>query len=94
LKNGVLINIRCLIIAKLLKDWRDGDQYAVLKGWRDELYAVWGYDETPLLLIERSAIAIFGARSYGVHINGYVPTSTGFKTWVFYFESNSGFSAK
>jgi hypothetical protein len=35
-----------------------------------------------LLLIERSAIGIFGARSFGVHINGYVPTLSGFKTWV------------
>lgn len=40
--------------------------------WRDEVFAItprWG--EAPLFTLDRGAVSFFGARAYGVHMNGY-----------------------
>lgn len=48
-----------------------------------ELYAVAGpVDPTPLLQIDRTAVAWFGVRAAGVHLNGYVRTPQGLELWV------------
>ena len=45
----------------------------IIKGWRDELYPVGSsYYTSPLMLMERAAVSLFGILEYGVHINGLV----------------------
>lgn len=72
--------------ALLAAQWLAGDRFAVLQGWRNELYTVFNPSQTPYLLIERAAAALFGFITYGVHIVGYIPAnpSTGapLRIWV------------
>ena len=49
----------------------------VIPGWRDELYACWGYQEAgwpykvpELFRLERAAFRFFGLRSHATHIHG------------------------
>ena len=51
--------------------------------WRGELYPVtneWG--RTPVMAVERGAVARFGMRAYGIHLNGLVRTDDGVCVWV------------
>lgn len=49
-----------------------------ISGWRGEQYPVsTGFAEPPLMAMERAATPLFGVRSYGVHVNGFVRASTG-----------------
>lgn len=55
----------------------------VLPHWRDEPYPVvrrWG--DPPLFNMERAAVPLFGARAFGVHMNGYVRKASGLHLWV------------
>ncbi|WP_343038659.1 DUF4743 domain-containing protein [Skermanella pratensis] len=50
---------------------------------RREAYPVvtaWGAE--PLLKIDRSAVAFFGIRSFGLHINGFVRRPDGLHLWI------------
>jgi 8-oxo-dGTP pyrophosphatase MutT (NUDIX family) len=50
---------------------------------RDEFYPVLtGWGQPPLLKIDRVAVAHFGIRSYGLHINGFVRRTDGIHLWV------------
>lgn len=70
----------------LAEKWRTQNRFAVLQGWRDELYTVFNPSHTPYFLIERAAAALFGVITYGVHILGYVPpnkeTGAPLRIWV------------
>ena len=51
--------------------------------WRYEDFAVrprWG--EAPLFKLDRGAVAFFGIRSYGVHLNGVRRDSDALKLWI------------
>jgi 8-oxo-dGTP pyrophosphatase MutT (NUDIX family) len=52
--------------------------------WRNEFFAVatrWG--APPLFKLDRGAVAFFGVRAYGVHLNGYRRDGTGpLRLWV------------
>ena len=65
----------------MIADLRDK---GVITGWRNELYPVsGGFNQPPLLLIERVAAPYFGVKAYGVHVNGYVETASGEqRLWV------------
>ncbi len=55
----------------------------VLAKFRAELFPVmtrWG--EEPLALIDRGAVALFGVRAFGIHVNGYVRHDDGLKLWI------------
>ena len=55
----------------------------MIGAWREEHYPVaprWG--EEPLMTMERTAVALFGIRAYGVHLNGFVHRSDGLHLWV------------
>ncbi|CAM6092550.1 unnamed protein product [Calypogeia fissa] len=55
----------------------------LIPGWRDELQPVkLSYGASPFLLMERAAFPLFGAKSYGVHINGYVNIDGEKYLWV------------
>jgi hypothetical protein len=65
--------LRTASIAHLLLQWRtEGVLDSALKGWRDELYPVYGQSGRVLFHIERSAAPLFGVRIYGCHLNGYL----------------------
>ncbi|EMC91671.1 hypothetical protein BAUCODRAFT_38776 [Baudoinia panamericana UAMH 10762] len=51
---------------------RATDHFRVLRGWRNELYPVYGPDREVLFSIERAASALFGIVTYGCHMTGYV----------------------
>ena len=49
-----------------------------ISGWRDELVTVApSFDDAPSFLLERAALALVGARGYGVHVNGVVAGAAG-----------------
>ena len=55
----------------------------VLTGWRGEPYPVGGQWGGPHAFeVERAAAPFFGARAYGVHINGYVREENGLHMWI------------
>ncbi|KAL1917704.1 uncharacterized protein VTP21DRAFT_3538 [Calcarisporiella thermophila] len=76
---------RCDVMHRLLEYWRKEQTFACLKGWRNELYPIYGDDshEKGLAMsIERSGAYIFGIAAYGSHMNGYVRTAEGIKMWI------------
>ena len=50
---------------------RATDHFQVLRGWRDELYPVYGPNGQLLFSIERSASPLFGIVTYGCHMTAY-----------------------
>jgi 8-oxo-dGTP pyrophosphatase MutT (NUDIX family) len=55
----------------------------LIRGWRNELFPVMGaFGDSPLLLMERAAIPLFGVRAYGVHLNGFVRGEHGVAMWI------------
>ncbi|KAL7750779.1 hypothetical protein RI367_003736 [Sorochytrium milnesiophthora] len=85
---------RSKALADVLAQWRehvkqagpDSASHAVLKpllGWRDELYAIYGERGRVLFTIERSAAGLFGLKTYGAHMTGYVVAPDGgMQVWV------------
>lgn len=54
-----------------------------ISSWRGELYPVkQSFGAPPLLQMERAAIPYFGARAYGVHINGFVRRGDEIWMWI------------
>ncbi|RDW80755.1 hypothetical protein BP5796_05453 [Coleophoma crateriformis] len=64
---------------------REQKIFALLEGWRDELYPIYGPGNEVLYSMERAATALFGVVTYGVHMTAYVKTegvSHGIKLWI------------
>lgn len=72
------------IIRDTLEKAKNENVFEVLKGWRNELYPIYGPYTTkkPMLNMERAGSALFGINSYGVHMTIYVDTPQGLKIWV------------
>jgi len=70
------------ILATYLQDVRAKHIFAVLEGWRSELYPIYGPQKEVVLSMERSATPLFGVLTYGVHMTGYVVTEEGMKIWA------------
>jgi 8-oxo-dGTP pyrophosphatase MutT (NUDIX family) len=75
---------RSAVVAKLLKQWREEETFAILKGWRNELYAVYEAPGVESFRIERSGAGLFGVLTFGVHMTAYIPATatTPLKIWV------------
>ena len=73
---------RSFVVAQTMAKARDEGIFRVLKGWRDELYPVYGPNRELLLNIERAASPLFGVVTYGVHMTAYVRAKEGIKLWV------------
>ncbi|KAL2853604.1 NUDIX hydrolase domain-like protein [Aspergillus pseudodeflectus] len=58
------------------------DRFEVLRGWRNELYPVFGPGGEFLLEMERCASPLFGIVSYGIHATAYVEDENGLRLWV------------
>ncbi len=67
---------------ELLNIARERDIFRVFKGWRNELYPIYGPNKEVLLDIERSASPLFGVVTFGVHMTAYVRSKEGLKIWV------------
>lgn len=71
---------RTAAVAKVLKSLESS---GIMTPWRSEPYAVTIAPGGPALFaIERAAVALFGIRAYGVHLNGYVRTGNGISLWI------------
>ena len=72
------------LIRATLEKARDSKIFEVLKGWRNELYPIFGPRNTleNIVSMERAGSALFGINSYGVHMTVYVQTDEGMKIWV------------
>ena len=60
-------------------------QAGLVRGWRDEQYAIVARaGQTPLALIERAAARFWGTLTFGAHANGYVADAAGRPThlWI------------
>jgi 8-oxo-dGTP pyrophosphatase MutT (NUDIX family) len=73
---------RSILVAQTMAKAEDEGTFRVLKGWRNELYPVYGPDGELLLNIERAASPLFGVVTYGVHMTAYVRAQEGIKLWV------------
>ena len=72
------------VIRDTLDKAKAENTFEVLKGWRNELYPIYGpySNRKPMLSMERAGSALFGINSYGVHMTIYVNTLQGLKIWV------------
>jgi len=71
---------RSAAVREVLLRLRDAGELPI---WRDEDYPVtraWG--EAPVMVMERGAVPHFGARAFGVHMNGLVQRPEGLMMWV------------
>lgn len=70
------------LIAKTLADTVTRGDFEILKGWRNEMYPVYGPSGEFLLEMERCASPLFGIVTYGVHATCYVEDENGLRIWV------------
>ena len=73
---------RTKVLAQYLQHVRESGIFQVLEGWRNELYPVYGPDGGLLFSMERSASALFGILTYGVHMTAYTESAEGMKIWA------------
>lgn len=82
---GPTLESRTKLAAELSDYWRAVDAFPILRGWRDELWPVYGRNGELLFDIERAASGLFGVMRYGVHLTAFVrcpSASHGIKIWV------------
>ncbi|KAI7853229.1 NUDIX hydrolase domain-like protein [Circinella umbellata] len=74
------------VIENLLKTWRENNVFKVLKGWRNEIFPVYGdasQKNNVAFVIERAGTPLFGISQFGAHLNCYVREADGsIKIWV------------
>ncbi|KAB8069249.1 NUDIX hydrolase domain-like protein [Aspergillus leporis] len=73
---------RSKALAETLTGEAKQDNFEILKGWRNEMYAVYAPGGKLLLEMERCASPLFGIVSYGVHGTCYVEDEQGLHFWV------------
>lgn len=69
-------------IAEFLQGLREQKTFRVLDGWRSELYPVYGPKRRLLFSMERSAAALLGVVTYGVHMTAFVREDNTVKIWA------------
>lgn len=74
---------RSRAIAATTLAMRQTGHFEILKGWRDELYPVYGPKGEMLFSVERAASALFGVVTYGVHMSAFTRAQDGrLRLWV------------
>ncbi|CAK4033757.1 related to thiamin pyrophosphokinase-related [Lecanosticta acicola] len=74
---------RSAIVQATVKAMHATGHFKVLSKWRDELYPVYGPKGELMFSMERSASALFGIVTYGVHMTAYTRNAEGeMKLWV------------
>jgi len=62
----------------VMRDWKDRELFPALRGWRNESFSVQvSFADETLLDVERASCCLFGFKTYGVHVNGYVRNDSG-----------------
>lgn len=71
---------RTLAVEAVLRElFREG----LIDGWRDEPYPVAAHPESsPLFLMERAAVPLFGVYGAGIHVNGFVGRGSEMHMWI------------
>jgi 8-oxo-dGTP pyrophosphatase MutT (NUDIX family) len=85
LKAGEDEPTRSAILARTTAAMREIGHFNILKGWRNELYPVYGPAPSRELLfsVERAASALFGIVTYGIHMTAYTKSASGeLKIWT------------
>src|SRR5208282_197272 len=55
----------------------------LIRKWRNEFFAASpGWLQRPHFKLDRGAVAFFGVRAYGVHLNGYLRKGKQLKVWI------------
>lgn len=70
------------ILSRTLAAAVETDAFQVLRGWRNEVYPIYGPGKELLASIERSGSNLFGIMTYGVHMTAYVEDERGMQIWV------------
>ncbi|KAI2640686.1 NUDIX hydrolase domain-like protein [Hypomontagnella submonticulosa] len=63
-------------VALLMQYWQANRTFDILRGWRDELWPVYGTNDEVLYSVERSGTGLLGVMRYGVHMTGFVKDET------------------
>ncbi|KAL2140084.1 hypothetical protein VTI28DRAFT_4263 [Corynascus sepedonium] len=63
---------RTKLVGQLTAYWRQNQTFRILKGWRDELWPVYGRNGDLLFSIERVAMGLFGNARFGVHMVAFM----------------------
>jgi 8-oxo-dGTP pyrophosphatase MutT (NUDIX family) len=71
-RSGAMARVLGELVADGTVSQLRGEDYPVLTAW----------GQPPLFKMDRAAVAHFGIRSYGLHINGFVRRSDGIHLWV------------
>ncbi|KAA8641460.1 hypothetical protein EYZ11_002278 [Aspergillus tanneri] len=74
--------VRSELLATTMHQMAHTDHFAILHGWRNETFPVYGPGGEVLLEIERSASALFGIVTYGVQLTCYVQEDRGLRIWI------------
>lgn len=70
-------------INQILRELREEQVLVTLKGWRNETFDIRITPrEKAAMEVERSGICLFGAISYGVHINGFTYKDNQLMMWI------------
>lgn len=72
-------------VATLAAYWREHETFPSLKGWRGEVWPVYGRKGELLFSMERAFMGLLGTMRYGVHMIAYVKDETaphGVRFWV------------
>ncbi|KAF4555582.1 Thiamine pyrophosphokinase-like protein [Elsinoe fawcettii] len=72
LVNGSTEEERSRIVHNTTAAMRETGYFEILKGWRNELYDVYGPKGDVLFTVERAASALLGVVTYGCHLTAYV----------------------
>ncbi|KAF3062351.1 hypothetical protein GL218_03447 [Daldinia childiae] len=67
---------RTALVARLMQYWRENRTYDILRGWRNELWPVYGSNDEVLYSAERSGTGLLGIMRYGVHMTAFVKDDT------------------
>lgn len=73
---------RTAVVGAVMKYWRENNTWKILKGWRNELWPVYGTNMDVLYSIERTCTGLLGVMRYGVHMTAYVKDEKSMKIWV------------
>ncbi|EDU42109.1 thiamine pyrophosphokinase [Pyrenophora tritici-repentis] len=82
LTGGSNADERSKVVETTLLAMRETGHFKVLDKWRAELYAVYGKDKELLFNVERSASALFGVVTYGVHLTAFTRKNGELKVWT------------
>lgn len=64
---------------------RANQTFKLLKGWRNEMWPIYGRNGELILSMERAAMGLYGTLRYGVHLIAYIRSPSdpyGIKIWV------------